>query len=323
MEVSLIIPVRDEEKSVVSLLESLRCQTRPPEEVIITDGGSKDSTVEIIESYIRNGFPLKIKLIKTENSYPGRGRNLAIQKARYEWIAMTDAGIQLDNNWLKELILPLEDNADIDVVYGHYEPIIDSFFKECLAIVFVSPFQMINGKKIRTHFIPSSLIRRKVWQTVGGFPDFRAAEDRIFIEKVSRAGFKISYAPQAKVFWQIPENFKLAFKRFSLFSLHDLRAGKFRDWHYGVIRMYIIGTMLVVLGVLFSPLWFVVLALGILMRALKLIGQKISNESLFNIKNFKRLPLVLIIIFWLDLAMFWGALCFLAGQGAKRNSATI
>ena len=40
--ISVVVPVRDEEDSIRDLLESLLAQTRPPDEIVITDGGSID-----------------------------------------------------------------------------------------------------------------------------------------------------------------------------------------------------------------------------------------------------------------------------------------
>ena len=60
MKVSVVIPVRDEEHSIRELLDSLLAQTRPPDEIVITDGGSVDATPQIIEEYIRKGAPVRL-----------------------------------------------------------------------------------------------------------------------------------------------------------------------------------------------------------------------------------------------------------------------
>ncbi|MEK3884644.1 glycosyltransferase [Paenibacillus sp. PL2-23] len=45
--VTVIIPARDEEGNIPRLLESLRQQSRPPDEVIVVDDGSSDRTAEL------------------------------------------------------------------------------------------------------------------------------------------------------------------------------------------------------------------------------------------------------------------------------------
>ena len=79
MKVSIVIPVRDEEDSIRELLDSLLAQTRPPDEIVITDGGSVDATPQIVEEYIRRGAP--VRLIRAGAALPGRGRNLGAAQA--------------------------------------------------------------------------------------------------------------------------------------------------------------------------------------------------------------------------------------------------
>ena len=74
MKVSIVVPVRDEEHSIRELLDSLLTQTRPPDQIVITDGGSVDATPQIIENYIRKGAP--VRLLRAGPALPGRGRNL-------------------------------------------------------------------------------------------------------------------------------------------------------------------------------------------------------------------------------------------------------
>ena len=304
VKVSLIIPVKDEEDSISMLLESIKGQTYQPDEIVITNAGSKDRTVEIIESYIKKGMPIKI--ISVEHAYPGKARTIAIEAARNELIAMTDAGVVLDRNWLKELVRPVIEQNNVNVVYGHYEPILDSFFKKCLAIAFIAAPRNIDGKRIRAHFVASMLVKKKVWSSVGGFPDLRAAEDRIFMERIEKAKFCIAYSPDAKVFWSIPSDFKAVFKRFSLYSMHDIIAGRMQEWHYPVIAMYLLGGIIFLLGLLFSPIWFFLLFLAMFSRATVMIFEKSADKALSYKLDIIKIMLVAALIIWIDLAMFWG-----------------
>jgi len=314
-KISVIIPVKNEEGSIKDLLDSLLDQTHKPDEIVITDGGSKDATVKIIEEYIARGYP--IKLIKTTHAYPGKARNLAVESSSYELIAMTDAGIKLDKNWLKELLRPLEEGHDLDVVYGNYEPVTDTFFKECLAIAFVPAPRAVSGALMRLHFIASSLMKKKVWRSVGGFPDFRAAEDRIFMEKVGEGSFRIAFAPAAKVMWNIPSDFRSVFRRFSLYSMHDLMAGRYNDWHLAVIRMYLAAIAAVLLGVFVSPFWFIILALAAIARILFTVINKTRDEGPLKKFNIAKVVLIGIIIIWIDIAMFSGLIKYFMHRMAK------
>src|SRR5687768_13766119 len=194
MKISVIVPVRNEEDSIQALLDGLLNQTRLPDEIVITDGGSTDRTREIIEGYIQRGFP--VRLIREKAALPGRGRNVAATHASCEWLAFTDAGIRPDREWLAALARRAEaDHAD--VVYGAWEPVTESFFTECAAISYVPPPGKRGDALIRPRFIASSLMRRIVWESVGGFPEhLRSAEDLVYMNNVAEAGFRITYAPR-------------------------------------------------------------------------------------------------------------------------------
>ena len=49
--VSVICTVLNEGESIKGLLDSLAAQTRLPDEIIFVDGGSRDNTVDILNSY--------------------------------------------------------------------------------------------------------------------------------------------------------------------------------------------------------------------------------------------------------------------------------
>ncbi len=102
MKISVVIPVRNEATSIRSLLDRLLEQTLKPEEIVITDGGSTDTTVEIIEEYLSKGTPLR--LVRTRMALPGRGRNLSAAQARSDWLAFTDAGVVPSTVWPSALM---------------------------------------------------------------------------------------------------------------------------------------------------------------------------------------------------------------------------
>jgi len=52
MKISVVVPVRDEENSIRELLETLLAQTRAPDEIVVTDGGSKDRTLDTITNLL-------------------------------------------------------------------------------------------------------------------------------------------------------------------------------------------------------------------------------------------------------------------------------
>ncbi|MCX7671294.1 MAG: glycosyltransferase, partial [Anaerolineae bacterium] len=76
--VSVICTVLNEGDAIRRLLDSLLAQTRPPDEVVIVDGGSRDQTVAILREYA-DRLPLQVLVEPGANI--SRGRNVAIAAA--------------------------------------------------------------------------------------------------------------------------------------------------------------------------------------------------------------------------------------------------
>jgi glycosyltransferase involved in cell wall biosynthesis len=254
MKVSVVVPVRDEEHSIRELLDSLLAQTRPPDEIVITDGGSTDATPQIIEDYIRKGAP--VRLIRAGAALPGRGRNLGAAQASFEWLAFTDAGIRLANHWLEALVSKAEANDSIDVVYGSWEPVTNSFFKQCAAIAYVPPPGLHEGVLVRPRSIASALLRREAWRAVNGFPeDLRSAEDLVFMDRLESAGYKTAFAPRAQVFWDLRPTLWSTFKRFMIYSRNNIRAGLFRQWQSTILFRYGVLAVALIAALIVEPAW--------------------------------------------------------------------
>lgn len=303
--VSLVIPVRDEEATVDGLLASIGAQTQPVEEVIFVDSGSSDRTV----ARLRNASlgNTAIRVIESGAGSPGQGRNIGIAAATNEWVALTDAGIKLEPRWVQELVEVVLRNPDVDVVYGNYEPVVDTFFERNAALVYVPAKQERAGEKMRGPSIASCLMRREVWQAVGGFPDLRAAEDLMFMEQVERRQFKIGWAPRATVWWHLRPSLLSTFRKFVLYSRHNVLARRQKYWHYGIARQYILA-LIVALVALVSGIWLLLLAipLGLLLRVFKSIWSRRETLSLLGLINPLRWVHVLIITLAVDLATFVG-----------------
>ncbi|HSB28589.1 MAG TPA: glycosyltransferase [Pyrinomonadaceae bacterium] len=249
MKVSVIVPVRDEEESIRGLLDGLLDQTRLPDEIIITDGGSVDTTTQIIEEYIQKGAP--VRLIRAGVALPGRGRNLAAAEARSEWLGFIDAGIRPARDWLEALIKRAGQDESIDMIYGSWEPITDSFFKECAAIAYVPPPTTRNGTLVRPRSIASALLRRSAWEAVKGFPEhLRSGEDLVFMDRVEAAGFHFVHEPSANVYWDLKPTLVSTFQRFLVYSRNNIRAGLWRRWQATILTRYLL-IVLLFIGVLF------------------------------------------------------------------------
>jgi glycosyltransferase involved in cell wall biosynthesis len=302
--VAVVVPVRNEEASLPALVASLRAQTFPPAEIIIVDGGSTDATVEVGRRLA--GDDPRFRVIEAGAATPGRGRNVGTGAARTEWVAYTDAGIRVEPTWLERLVREVERDPSLEVVYGNYEPQAETAFERAAAIAYTAPRQERPGGRMRGPFIASSLVRRDVWQRAGGFPDLRAAEDLMFMERIEALGCRTGWSPTATVWWQLQPTLARTYARFALYSKHNAWAGRQRFWHHGVARQYVAALVFVALAVAHSPWWLVAPALGMAARAARSTWRHREGRGLLWVLSPARLAYVAVILLTLDLATFAG-----------------
>ena len=88
-KISVIIPVYNAEKYLNKTLESILKQSLKDIEVICVDDGSTDSSVEIIQSFIKKDD--RVKLIRQNNQHAGSARNTGLKEAQGEYIHFMDA----------------------------------------------------------------------------------------------------------------------------------------------------------------------------------------------------------------------------------------
>ncbi len=169
MKVSLIVTVLNEAESVGRLLDSVSAQTRPPDEVVIVDGGSRDATVDVIRRYADR---LPLRLLVEAGANIARGRNLAIAAATGDVMAVTDAGVRPVAAWLAALAAPFESAPPPpDVVSGFFVADSESAFETALGATTLPDVDEVDA----ANFLPSSrsvAYTKSAWAAVGGYPEW-------------------------------------------------------------------------------------------------------------------------------------------------------
>ena len=246
MKISLITTVLNEEKTIKSLLQSIKAQSKPPDEVVIVDAGSTDQTVQLIKSFQKQSR-LKIRLFHKKGNR-AVGRNFAVSKTVGQGIAVTDAGCVLDKNWFKRITKPLI-LKKTNVVAGFYHMNTDTLFTQCSA-----PFVGITSVDKR-EFLPSSrslAFTKPAWAKVGGYPEhLDYAEDLIFAQKLKT---NMVFEPRAWVKWTPPQNLWQFFTAIKNYTLGNIQAG-YRPHLY---KNYLVALryLLLPIMIIFMPIYF-------------------------------------------------------------------
>ena len=225
MKVSVCITVYNEERSISKLVESLLRQSKKPDEIVIVDGGSGDKTVEIIRHFQKKDKRIKLLIEKCSRS---RGRNLAVELAKNDIIAMTDAGCVPKRNWLENITEPFK-HKEVDIVAGFYTMKVSDSLQKALSV-----FLGIHPKDFDINFLPSTrsvAFTKQAWEKISGFLENLedTAEDTVFNYKALKLGLNISRMKNARVEWEMPKTFSDGIIKIYKYAKGDAKS---RIWLY-------------------------------------------------------------------------------------------
>jgi glycosyltransferase involved in cell wall biosynthesis len=240
----VIATVLNEGETIHHLLDSLGQQTRPPDAIIICDGGSRDQTIPVLESYAAR-LPLTIVRAPGCNISAGRNRAIAAVANADAIIAATDAGVILRPDWLERLTAPLLADARVDVAAGFFQPDPHTVFEAALAATTLPLIAEIDPAR----FLPSSrsvAFRRGAWSRVGGYPEWLDyGEDLVFDLRLKAAGCAFAFAPDALVRFRPRRTPRAFYKQYYLYARGDGKADLWRKRHAIRYATYLIALPLI------------------------------------------------------------------------------
>lgn len=203
--VSIIIPTYNSEQTIEACLKTIFDLDYPKDryEVIIVDGFSKDKTLEIAKI-----FPVKILTEKRKTR--SAACMTGIENAKGEYIALTDSDCTVAKDWLSMLTKALSIDKKIAAVGGpnDFDPTLSELSKIITSLTKVRTF--VGGTRIGLStenicFTNStngcnSAYRKSSILEVGNFiPEVVGAEELELEWRLSNAGYKIVFTPEAKI----------------------------------------------------------------------------------------------------------------------------
>ena len=254
--ISLILTVRNERASLPALLASLLAQTRPPDEIVIVDGGSQDDSVALLQGYSER---LPLRLLIEPGCNISRGRNLAIRAARGDLIAVTDAGVRLAPDWLQQLTEPLLADAQAQAVAGFFCADPQSTFELALGATTLPLRNEIDAR----HFLPSSrsvAFRKSAWQAIGGYPEWLDhCEDLVFDLRLRQRCGPFVFAPGALAHFRPRPSLPAFFRQYYSYARGDGLAGLWTRRHLIRYGTYLVALpLLLIAGWQLHPLWWLI-----------------------------------------------------------------
>ena len=215
-KVSFILPTRNVEENIGSLLDSIFSQEYEGEiEVLIMDS-SDDRTADIAK-----GFPVKSVWVAPEDYNYGKTRNEGAAMMDGDFLVFLSTDVEIrDKGWLSNLTSHFSD-FHVAGVYGRQlpkesSPPMEQFFvlhtyPAASHIISLESGSIRMGKVLFSN--TNSAIRRSVWNQIK-IPEMLKTEDQEWAKRALLAGYKIVYDSDAVVYHSHRYSLKSVFREY-------------------------------------------------------------------------------------------------------------
>ncbi len=302
-KVSVIMPVRNDEKFVKRAIKSLLENDYPGDkvEILVVDGMSTDGTVKIIEELMSKDN--RIKLLKNPHVYTPYGLNIGIENASGDIIMIAGAHTSYSKNYIKECVSGIV-NEGFDVVGGQMITLPRSNTPKAVAIAKVLSSKFGTGATYRTKkfdddstvevdTVAYALYKKDIFKKVGYFNENLIRNQDIEMNiRISKSGGKIGLNPRARSYYYARDTYKgLFINNFSngfwvLWSLNFSKLA-FKTRHL-VPLFFVLGFFVLLFSYfLFKPLFWLFagiygLYLGIIFKESIRFALKEKNTKIFT-----------------------------------------
>lgn len=166
---SVIIPLYNKAAEVEDTVRSVLAQTLLPEEIVVVDDGSTDSSAAVVEAI---GSPL-VRLIRQANAGECAARNRAMAEAKGDWFALVDADDRWKPDFLAEMAAMIEEWPHCGIYSSAFEIVSPTGVVRAKTPTERGPVENFWKESMRSYVtIPSAtVLARSVVEELGGFPE--------------------------------------------------------------------------------------------------------------------------------------------------------
>jgi len=205
--ISVVIPLYNKEKSILSIIQSVVNQTFTDYELLIVDDGCTDKSAAVAASYPDT----RIRIIHKENGGVSSSRNRGIMEAKGEYVALLDADDQWDMKYLEEQMRMVNDYPDAAMWGINFAETRNGQIIRTLATGlpegyrgYVEDYFEMKGRVSDLFCSSSVVIRKEVFEKVGMFDE------------------RLKYSEDNDMWWRILATYPVAYyDRYMVFYRYD------------------------------------------------------------------------------------------------------
>ena len=204
--VSVIVPARNEERSIDLTLQALRRQDYPNLQIIVADGGSTDDTVAVVRKHMAEDP--RVELVDNPKRITPAALNVALAQARGPWLVRMDAHSTVDPGYVSAAVARLEEGG-WGGVGGRKDGVGSTPAGRAIAAVLGSRFGV--GGSVYHHgvaerevdHIPFGAYPTELVRQLGGWDErLITNQDFEFDHRLRQSGAKLLFDPRLRIDWQ-------------------------------------------------------------------------------------------------------------------------
>ena len=327
--VSVIIPCRNEEKTIHLVLDAIHAQTYPRElqQVVIADGFSEDRTREQIESFKTLHPDLDVMVVNNPKRIIPAGLNAAILASSGDLIVRMDAHSIPNPDYVALCVDALERNVAQNVGgVWDIQPGSNSWIARSIAAAAGNPLAVgdaryrFTDKAAYVDTVPYGSYKRELFNQIGLFDEtLLANEDYELNTRIIQSGGKIWLDPKIRCVYFARSSLRALSKQYYGYGYWKFqmlkRYPETLRWRQALPPAFILGLLLLLLaGIFWKPaLILFAIALGLYLLVLLGVGIHMASKK-SDILMIIGIPLAII-----TMHFSWGA-GFIAGAfGAHKK----
>jgi glycosyltransferase involved in cell wall biosynthesis len=220
MDISVVIPVLNAERTIEQCLRSLYGQSQTPLEIIVVDNHSTDGTKDIVLDMIHHHREIPTYYLVEVRPGPSFARNRGACQTRGEIIAFMDADCIADPSWLfrlSESFYRSEVGAVAGGIIGFDKKSVIGKFHALFTMRALPSSQLFHEFNLISGGFPTAnfSIRNELFRTLGGFDEAIPiyAEDYDLCARIYESGAQIYFDKEAIVFHQHRQSLQTTWKQ--------------------------------------------------------------------------------------------------------------